>query len=71
MEEHYSHVSSGGTDCGGFVPVGYIAVDFVELDIKEMMELGKKATRMSGGTNNNLMEDEVTRWGDLLINHTH
>lgn len=43
----------------------------MELDIKEMMELGKKATRMSGGTNNSLMEDEVTRWGDLLINHTH
>ncbi|XP_077963864.1 uncharacterized protein LOC120814275 isoform X2 [Gasterosteus aculeatus] len=44
---------------------GYIAVDFVELDIKEMMELGKKATRMSGGTNNSLMEDEVTRASNL------
>lgn len=26
-----------------FVPDGYVAVDHVELDIKEMLELGKKA----------------------------
>ncbi|KAM8873724.1 uncharacterized protein AB9W97_015429 [Spinachia spinachia] len=48
---------------------GYIAVDYVELDIKEMVELGKKATisHMSGGTNNSVMEDKVTGSGSRAL----
>ncbi|XP_031167701.1 FYN-binding protein 1 isoform X2 [Sander lucioperca] len=48
---------------------GYIAVDHVELDIKEMLELGKKAaiTRKSGS--NNVIEEEVTRTGSRASNH--
>ncbi|XP_068569072.1 FYN-binding protein 1-like [Cebidichthys violaceus] len=53
---------------------GYIAVDHVELDIKEMLELGKKAaiTRKSGGSSNNnnvVEEEEVTRTGSRASNH--
>ncbi|XP_042271466.1 titin [Thunnus maccoyii] len=47
---------------------GYIAVDHVELDIREMLELGKKAavTRKSSG---NVFEPEVTSTGSRTSNH--
>ncbi|CAK6956042.1 titin [Scomber scombrus] len=46
---------------------GYIAVDHVELDIKEMLELGKKAaiTRQSSS---NILEPEVTSMGSRTSN---
>lgn len=45
---------------------GYIAVDHVELDIKEMLELGKKAaiTRQNSG---NILEPEVTSTGSRYV----
>lgn len=36
-------ILDGATDSAGLFPDGYIAVDHVELDIKEMLEMGKKA----------------------------
>ncbi|XP_051803662.1 FYN-binding protein 1 isoform X2 [Acanthochromis polyacanthus] len=45
---------------------GYVAVDHVELDIKEMLELGKKAARQSS---NNITEPEVTSTGSRASNH--
>ncbi|XP_061594065.1 FYN-binding protein 1 isoform X2 [Cololabis saira] len=44
---------------------GYVAVDHVELDIKEMLELGKKAGRRSTNT---LPEAEVTSTGSRNSN---
>lgn len=48
-----------------FVPDGYVAVDHVELDIKEMLELGKKAaiTRNSSTA----VEPEVTSTGSRCV----
>lgn len=50
-----------------FVTDGYVAVDHVELDIKEMLELGKKAAISHRGNNNNnnivVAEKEVTSSG--------
>ncbi|XP_037325588.2 uncharacterized protein LOC119216660 [Pungitius pungitius] len=50
---------------------GYIAVDYLELDITEMMELGKKATisRLSGVTNTSVMEEEASGPGSRASNH--
>lgn len=45
---------------------GYVAVDHVELDIKEMLELGKKAARKPS---NNITEPEVTSTGSRASNH--
>ncbi|XP_028443404.1 proline-rich protein 36 [Perca flavescens] len=44
---------------------GYIAVDHVELDIKEMLELGKKAAI----TRKSVLEEEVTSTGNRASNH--
>lgn len=46
---------------------GYIAVDHVELDIKEMLELGKKAA-ITHKSSNNIIED-VVRSGSGASNH--
>ncbi|KAL7397365.1 hypothetical protein ABVT39_020807 [Epinephelus coioides] len=46
---------------------GYIAVDHVELDIKEMLELGKKAAN-THKSSNNIIED-VARSGSRTSNH--
>ncbi|XP_026160733.1 proteoglycan 4 isoform X3 [Mastacembelus armatus] len=46
---------------------GYVAVDHVELDIKEMMEMGKKAT-ISHKTTNQAYEGEVTSTGSRASN---
>ncbi|XP_034085684.1 FYN-binding protein 1 isoform X2 [Gymnodraco acuticeps] len=50
---------------------GYVAVDHVELDIKEMLELGKKAAISRRGNNNNIVvsEEEVTSSGTRASNH--
>ncbi|KAI4829248.1 hypothetical protein KUCAC02_023304, partial [Chaenocephalus aceratus] len=51
---------------------GYVAVDHVELDIKEMLELGKKAAISHRGNNNNnivVAEKEVTSSGSRASNH--
>ncbi|KAM6921170.1 uncharacterized protein FYW49_006958 [Xenentodon cancila] len=45
---------------------GYVAVDHVELDIKEMLELGKKAARRS---TSNFPEPEVTSMANRNSNH--
>lgn len=49
-----------------FVPDGYVAVDHVELDIKEMLELGKKAaiTQKNIG---NAAEVDVTSTGSRCV----
>ncbi|KAG7228837.1 hypothetical protein INR49_008615 [Caranx melampygus] len=47
---------------------GYVAVDHVELDIKEMLELGKKAAG-NRKSSNNLMEEEVPWTGSRESNH--
>ncbi|XP_018525719.1 FYN-binding protein 1 isoform X2 [Lates calcarifer] len=47
---------------------GYVAVDHVKLDIKEMMELGKKAAT-TRKTSNNVAEGEVTSTGSRASNH--
>ncbi|KAF7659702.1 hypothetical protein LDENG_00293030 [Lucifuga dentata] len=46
---------------------GYIAVDHVELDIKEMLELGKKAA-ITHKSNSNLIEVETTSTGSRTSN---
>ncbi|XP_069378459.1 FYN-binding protein 1 isoform X2 [Paralichthys olivaceus] len=46
---------------------GYIAVDHVELDIKEMLELGKKAA-ITRNTSTNVQEGEVTSTGSRASN---
>ncbi|XP_031724302.1 FYN-binding protein 1 [Anarrhichthys ocellatus] len=48
---------------------GYIAVDHVELDIKEMLDLGRKATVTRRSSNNNVIEEEVTSTGSRASNH--
>ena len=48
------------------VPDGYIAVDHVELDIQEMLELGKKAAISRKSTNNNV-EEEVKSTGSRYV----
>ncbi|KAJ4943288.1 hypothetical protein JOQ06_005792 [Pogonophryne albipinna] len=50
---------------------GYVAVDHVELDIKEMLELGKKAAISHRGNNNNIVvsEEEVTSSRSRASNH--
>ncbi|XP_028259325.1 proteoglycan 4 isoform X2 [Parambassis ranga] len=45
---------------------GYVAVEHVELDIKEMLELGKKAVRK---TSSNVPETDVTSTGSRASNH--
>lgn len=47
-------------------PDGYVAVDHVELDIKEMLELGKKAAE-NRKSSNNLMDEEVPRTGSRYM----
>ncbi|KAG7513816.1 FYN-binding 2 isoform X1 [Solea senegalensis] len=47
---------------------GYVAVDHVELDIKEMLELGKKAAT-TRNTSNTVVEGEVTSTGSRASNH--
>ncbi|XP_029905208.1 FYN-binding protein 1-like isoform X2 [Myripristis murdjan] len=47
---------------------GYIAVDHVELDIQEMLELGKKAA-ISSKNSNNVSEPEVASMGSRTSNH--
>ncbi|XP_032380752.1 FYN-binding protein 1 [Etheostoma spectabile] len=42
---------------------GYIAVDHVELDIQEMLELGKKAAITRKSSSNNVIEEEVPSTG--------
>ncbi|XP_029988309.1 fibrous sheath CABYR-binding protein isoform X2 [Sphaeramia orbicularis] len=48
---------------------GYVAVDHVELDIKEMLELGKKAAVSRKSSSNNVIEPEVTSTGSRASNH--
>ncbi|XP_063747957.1 FYN-binding protein 1 isoform X2 [Eleginops maclovinus] len=49
---------------------GYVAVDHVELDIKEMLELGKKAAiSRRSNNNNNVVEEELTGTGSRATNH--
>ncbi|XP_070765266.1 PML-RARA-regulated adapter molecule 1 [Enoplosus armatus] len=48
---------------------GHVAVDHVELDIKEMLELGKKAAISRKSANNNVIEAEVTSTGSRASNH--
>ncbi|CAG5862525.1 unnamed protein product [Menidia menidia] len=45
---------------------GYVAVDHVELDIKEMMELGKKTARKSSSK---IIEADVASTGSRASNH--
>ncbi|XP_008291342.1 FYN-binding protein-like [Stegastes partitus] len=45
---------------------GYVAVDHVELDIQEMLQLGKKAARK---TSSSVTEPEVTSTGSRASNH--
>ncbi|XP_071343069.1 FYN-binding protein 1 isoform X2 [Trachinotus anak] len=47
---------------------GYVAVDHVELDIKEMMALGKKAAN-NRKSSSNVMEGEDARTGSRSSNH--
>lgn len=47
---------------------GYVAVDHVELDIREMLELGKKA-KSSRKTSNNVTEEEVPNTVNTDSNH--
>ncbi|XP_042339897.1 uncharacterized protein LOC121941217 isoform X2 [Plectropomus leopardus] len=47
---------------------GYIAVDHVELDIKEMLELGKKAAS-THKSSNNIIKEDVTSTGSRASNH--
>ncbi|XP_035504419.2 proline-rich protein 36 isoform X2 [Scophthalmus maximus] len=47
---------------------GYIAVDHVELDIKEMLELGKRAAN-THKTSSNVTEGQVTSTGRRASNH--
>lgn len=47
---------------------GYVAVDHVELDIKEMLELGKKAA-INRNSVNNVTELEVTSTGSRASKH--
>ncbi|XP_068448894.1 FYN-binding protein 1 [Clinocottus analis] len=48
---------------------GYIAVDHVELDIKEMLQLGKKAASDRKGSSNNAVEEVDARTGNRVSNH--
>ncbi|XP_070688259.1 FYN-binding protein 1 [Pempheris klunzingeri] len=47
---------------------GYVAVDHVQLDIKEMLELGKKAA-ITRKSSSNVIEPEVTSTGSRASNH--
>lgn len=47
---------------------GYVGVDHVELDIKEMLELGKKAA-ISRKTSSNVIDVEVASTGSRTSNH--
>ncbi|XP_035031804.1 FYN-binding protein 1 isoform X2 [Hippoglossus stenolepis] len=47
---------------------GYIAVDHVELDIKEMLELGKRAA-ITRNTSTNVVDGEVPSAGSRASNH--
>lgn len=49
-----------------FVPDGYVAVDHVELDIKEMLELGKRAASIHK-SNSNPVEAEVISTGSRCV----
>lgn len=42
-----------------FLPDGYVAVDHVELDIKEMLELGKKTANTSKIISNSVDVDAL------------
>lgn len=42
-----------------FLPDGYVAVDHVELDIKEMLELGKKTANSSKIISNSVDVDSM------------
>uniref|UniRef100_UPI0037E95F5B FYN-binding protein 1 isoform X2 n=1 Tax=Semicossyphus pulcher TaxID=241346 RepID=UPI0037E95F5B len=50
---------------------GYVAVDHVQLDIQEMLALGKKAanSRKTNNNNNNVSEPEVASTGSRASNH--
>ncbi|KAM8889131.1 uncharacterized protein ACB058_007569 [Synchiropus picturatus] len=48
---------------------GYIAVDHVELDIKEMLELGKKAAVSRQISSSNIVNGEVASVGSRNSNH--
>ncbi|TKS74908.1 FYN-binding protein [Collichthys lucidus] len=48
---------------------GYVAVDHMELDIKEMLELGKKAAHTRKISNTNAIEAEDTSIGNRASNH--
>lgn len=45
---------------------GYVAVDHVELDITEMLELGKK-TAITRTANSNVVDGEVTSTGSRCV----
>ena len=45
-------------------PDGYVAVGHVELDIKEMLELGKKTARKSSS---NIIEADVVSTGSRYV----
>lgn len=49
---------------------GYIAVDHVELDIKEMLELGKRAAN-THKTSSNVTEGQVTSTGRRSVYRRH
>lgn len=48
---------------------GYVAVDHVELDIKEMLELGRKTAINRNSSSSNLIDAEVTSMGSRASNH--
>ncbi|XP_034387655.1 uncharacterized protein LOC117730186 isoform X2 [Cyclopterus lumpus] len=48
---------------------GYIAVNHVELDIKEMLELGKKAANTRLNNSNHVIEEEDAQTGSRVSNH--
>ncbi|XP_023271541.1 FYN-binding protein 1-like [Seriola lalandi dorsalis] len=48
---------------------GYVAVDHVELDIKEMLELGKKAAINRKSSSSNVIDGELPRTGSRESNH--
>lgn len=65
VKSHFSHRLCIA-DSESCVPDGYVAVDHVELDIKEMLELGKRAA-VNRNSTGNLIEAEVTSTGSRYV----
>lgn len=51
-------------------PDGYVAVDHVELDIREMVELGKK-TAINRKSGSSVVDGEVTSTGSRCVYETY